>query len=57
MATRVELPKELVKDALAQAKSLRTRNAKATNNAIIKQALQEEEAHIAAAMNTLTDIK
>jgi len=57
MATKVELPKELVKVALEQAKSLRTRNIKAATNALIKQALQDEETAIQAAINTLTETK
>lgn len=57
MAIRIELPKELVKDALTQAASLRVRNIKASNNPIIKQALEEEERQIRAAINSFTEIK
>lgn len=57
MATKVELPKELVKAALEQAKSLRTRNAKAATNNLIRQALQDEEQAIQNAINTLAETK
>lgn len=57
MATKVELPRELVKTALEQAASLRVRNAKASTNPIIKQALEEEERHIRNAISTLTETK
>lgn len=57
MATKVELPKDLVRAALEQAKSLRTRNIKAATNALIKQALEEEEKAIVQAIGTLTEVK
>lgn len=57
MATKVELPKELVKAALEQAKSLRTRNIKSATNPLIKQALEQEETQIAQAIQTLTETK
>ena len=57
MATRVELPKELIKTALEQAAALRQRNIKATANAIIKQALEEELRQITLAKDTMTDSK
>lgn len=57
MATRVELPKDIVKVALEQAQSLRTRQIKASSNNIIKQALEEELRVISQATTTLTEIK
>lgn len=57
MATKVELPKDIVRAALEQAKSLRTRNIKTATNAIIKEALQQEETAIAQAISTLTEVK
>lgn len=57
MATKVELPKELVKAALEQAKSLRTRNIKSATNPLIKQALEQEEREIGNAISTLTEVK
>lgn len=57
MATRVDLPKELVRVALEQAAALRTRNGKAATNALIKEALAGEESAIRASLNTLSEIK
>lgn len=57
MAIRVELPKELVQAALVQAKALRTRNIKSATNALIKQALTDEETAIQNAINTITEVK
>lgn len=57
MATRVELPKELVKAALEQAASLRARNVKAATNNLIKQALADEEMAIRTSLNSLAEIK
>lgn len=57
MATRVELPKDLVKTALEQAASLRARNIKAATNALIKTALEDEERQIRAAIGIMTEIK
>lgn len=57
MAIRVELPKELVIAALAQAKSLRTRGIKTATNALIKQALTDEETALQQAINTIAEIK
>lgn len=57
MATRVELPKELVKVALEQAAGLRTRNGKAATNELIKQAYRQEEDAIRLAISTLTETK
>lgn len=57
MATRVELPKDLVKLALQGAISLRVRQDKAASNALIAKALQDEIAALTTAMNTLTEIK
>lgn len=57
MATKVELPKELVKAALEQAASLRARNIKSATNPLIKQALEEEDRQIRAAISTLTETK
>jgi hypothetical protein len=57
MAVRVELPKDLLKAALEQAASLRARNIKAATNALIKQALEEEDRAIRAAIQTITESK
>lgn len=57
MATRVELPKDLVLAALNQAAQLRVRGIKAATNALIKKALEDEETHIRAATQTLSEIK
>lgn len=57
MATRVELPKDIIKAALEQAAGLRSRNKKAATNELIKQALDQEETAIRAALNTLSEIK
>lgn len=57
MATRVELPKEIVLAALQQAAQLRARGIKAATNALIKQALSEEEDQIRKASQTLTETK
>ena len=57
MATKVDLPRDLVRAALEQAKSLRTRNIKSATNPLIKQALLEEEQAIANAIGTLQDTK
>lgn len=57
MAIRVELPKELVQAALVQAKALRTRNIKTATNALIKQALTDEETAIQNALNTISEVK
>lgn len=56
MATRVELPKELIKQAIDQAISLRYRQIKATGNAMIKAALEEELKHLAGAKDTCAEI-
>lgn len=56
MATKVELPKEIVRPALEQAAALRARNAKAATNPVIKHALEQEEAAIRAALNTIETI-
>ena len=57
MATKVELPKEIVKDALTQAAALRARNIKSSSNPIIKGALEEKERQIRAAIGSLLDTK
>lgn len=57
MATRVELPRELVKNALENAIALRERQIKAATNQIIKDALAQEQAVITAAATQLTEIK
>lgn len=57
MATRVELPKEIVKYALEQAVSLRHRQIKAATNALIKKALEDELASLTTGLNTLTEVK
>lgn len=57
MATKVDLPRDLVKAALEQAKSLRTRNIKSATNPLIKQALEEEERAIANAITTIAETK
>ena len=56
MALRVELPKDILTNALDQAVSLRSRQAKAANNALIKQALEQEIAAITTAKNTITEL-
>lgn len=57
MATRVELPKELLLSALEQAAALRSRNIKASTNLVIKQALEEELRVITLAKNTMQETK
>lgn len=57
MATRVELPKEIVKAALEQAASLRTRGIKAATNSVIKQALEQELLVISQAIPLLQETK
>ena len=57
MATRVELPREIVKIALEQACTLRLRQMKAATNDLIKKALDDEERAIRTAISTITDTK
>lgn len=57
MATRIELPKDIVKAMLEQAQSLRSRQIKAATNTLIKEALEKEQEQIIAAKNTITEIK
>jgi len=57
MPTTVDLAKPLVKTALEQAASLRARNIKAATNDLIRQALEDEERQIRAAIGTLTETK
>lgn len=57
MATKVELPKELVQVALVQARGLRERGMKAATNALIKQALDDERLAIHNAIQSLTEVK
>ena len=57
MATRVELPKEIVKIALEQACTLRLRQLKAATNDLIKKALDDEERQIRAGIATITEMK
>lgn len=57
MATKVELPREMVKVALEQACTLRLRQMKQATNELIKKALDDEERAIRLAINTLADTK
>lgn len=57
MATRVELPRELIKSALENAIALRERQIKAATNQIIKDALAQEQAALTTASTTLTETK
>jgi len=57
MATKVELPKELVKTAIEQAILLRHRQIKQATNALIKQALEQELTDLSKARDTLTETK
>lgn len=57
MATRVELPKEMVQNALDQAIASRKRAIITQPNALIKGILEKELAELATARNTVTDTK
>jgi hypothetical protein len=57
MALHIELPKDILTNALDQAVSLRSRQSKAANNSLIKQALEQEIAAITTAKNTIAEIK
>lgn len=57
MAIRVELPKEILNAALEQAITLRARHITAATNAIIKQALEQEQAALIAAKSTIQEVK
>lgn len=57
MATRVELPLKITKDALQQAISLRTRQKNAASNELIRKALEDEILSIQHAVNSATETK
>lgn len=57
MATRVELPKDMMRQLIDQGIQLRNRQRNGALNDIIKQALEQELQTLQAAKNTLTDIK
>ena len=57
MATRIELPRELVKAAIENAIGLRERQIKAATNQTIKDALAQEQAALTQASTSLTEVK
>lgn len=57
MATRIELPMQLVQDALATKIASTKRAANAATNPLIKDVLQKELAALETAKNTLAEVK
>jgi len=56
MITKVELPQELVKEALRGAINLRNRHINAATNNLIKTALQDELRALTHALNTTEEL-
>lgn len=57
MATKVELPKDIVKTLIEGGISLRHRQIKQASNNLIKQALDDELSALSKAKDTLSDVK
>ena len=57
MAIRIDLPKEIIAQALQAKISTNNRNKNASTNDIIKQALEQENQKIAAAIATISETK
>lgn len=57
MATRIELPRDLVKTAFTMKINSLKRAEKEATNPLIKTALADELGQIQTALNTLTEIK
>ena len=57
MASRVELPKEIVKPALEQRAASLKRSQKAASNKLIADAYEKELEAVTLAINTITEIK
>jgi isochorismate hydrolase len=55
MPTRVDLPKDIVKQSLEAVRAVRLRNIKAARNPLIKTALEDEANTLWMAMNSLTE--
>lgn len=57
MATRIELPRDLVKTAFTMKISSLKRAEKEATNPLIRAALQDELGQIQTALNTMAEIK
>jgi len=57
MATKIDLPQQMVRDMCNAAISLRERQIKAASNDLIKKALQDEQDALTKAKGALVEVK